>query len=53
MGPMRGMLLIVAGAAAWARGFVLLHRGHPAWLAIGLGAAAIGLGVWHLTRRRD
>lgn len=53
MGPMRGMLLIVAGALAWARGFVLLHYGRPAWLAFGLGAVAIALGVWHLMRRRS
>jgi len=52
MEPMRGVLLILAGAVAWARGLVLVHHGRPGWLAFGLGAAAIALGVWHLTRKR-
>lgn len=50
MTPMRGVLLILAGAVAWARGLMLLHHGRPAWLAFGLGAAALALGAWHLTR---
>lgn len=50
MGPMRGVLLILAGAVAWARALMLLHAHRPAWLAFALGAAAVALGAWHLTR---
>jgi hypothetical protein len=52
MGPMRGVLLILAGVAALVRGVMLLHGGRHAGLAFGLGAAAIALGVWHLMGRR-
>ena len=42
--------MLAAGAFALYRGFVM-RSGQNAWLAIGLGVLAIGLGVWRLTRK--
>jgi hypothetical protein len=50
MDKVRGILMLVVGAFALYRGF-LMPTGHKAWLAIGLGLAAVALGVWRLTRR--
>jgi hypothetical protein len=50
MGPVRGFILIMLGLAALVRGFTLHGRPNTG-LAFGLGAAALALGVWHLTRK--
>jgi hypothetical protein len=53
---MRGVVMLLAAAVALWKGWQI-HRGEYAWLAYGLGAAAVALGVWHLRRgesaRRD
>jgi hypothetical protein len=49
MNQVRGMLMLVAAAIAFYRGWKI-HTGHTALLAYGLGALALGLAVWHLTR---
>jgi hypothetical protein len=46
----RGMVMLLAGAAAIWKGWQI-HRGELAVLAYGLGALALALGVWHLTRK--
>lgn len=45
----RGILMVAVGAFVLYRGFVM--RGPHAWLALGLGVAAIALGIWRLTRK--
>ena len=50
MEKVRGILMVAVGAFALFRGFVMYGRPH-AWLAIALGLAAVGLGVFRLTRR--
>lgn len=50
MSSIRGLMLIVLGLAAVVRGFMLHGRPYAAF-AFGLGAAALALGAWHLTRR--
>jgi hypothetical protein len=48
----RGVLmLLAAGFAVW-RGWKF-HHGMYAWMAYGLAAAALGLAIWHLTRKDD
>ncbi len=42
-------MLLAAGVAFW-KGWEL-HRGHSAVAAYGLGALALALAVWHLTRK--
>jgi len=42
-------MLIAAAVALW-KGWQI-HRGETAVLAYGLGALALALGVWHLTRK--
>jgi hypothetical protein len=49
MNHVRGLLMLVASAIAFYRGWKI-HFGHTALLAYGLGAIALGLAVWHLTR---
>lgn len=44
-------MLVAAGVAFW-RGWKL-HTGHEALVAYGLGALAVGLAIWHLTRKPD
>ena len=41
--------MLAAGVAFW-KGWQI-HRGHAALLAYGLGALALALAVWHLTRK--
>ncbi len=41
--------MLVAAAIALYRGWKI-HTGHNALLAYGLGALALGLAIWHLTR---
>jgi hypothetical protein len=42
------MMLLAAAVAIW-KGWQI-HRGETAVLAYGLGAIALALGIWHLTR---
>jgi hypothetical protein len=42
-------MLLAAAVAIW-KGWQI-HRGETAVLAYGLGAMALALGVWHLTRK--
>ena len=42
--------MIVAAAIAFWKGWQI-HHGESALLAYGLGALALALGVWHLTRK--
>lgn len=42
--------MLAVGAFALYRGFVMFGRPN-AWLAIGLGLAAIGLGIFRLLRK--
>jgi hypothetical protein len=42
-------MLLAAAAAIW-KGWQI-HRGETAVLAYGLGALALALAVWHLTRK--
>jgi hypothetical protein len=48
--PVRGIVMLLAAAAALWRGWEI-HRGPYALMAYGLGALALGLGVWHLARK--
>jgi hypothetical protein len=48
----RGILMLVAASVAFWRGWKL-HTGQEALLAYGLGALAVGLAIWHLTRKPD
>ncbi len=50
MNPVRGIVMILAAAIAFWKGWQI-HRGETAVLAYGLGAMALLLGVWHLTRK--
>jgi hypothetical protein len=50
MDKVRGLLMLAVGAFALFRGFVMYGRPN-AWLAIGLGLAALALGVFRLTRK--
>lgn len=52
MNHFRGFLMLVAAGIALWRGWKI-HTGLYAWLAYGLGAAALGLAAWHLTRKAD
>jgi len=48
----RGIVMLLAAAIAVWKGWQI-HRGETAILAYGLGAIALALGVWHLTRPDD
>ena len=50
MDKVRGLLMVAVGAFALFRGFVMYGRPN-AWLTIALGLAAIGLGIFRLTRK--
>jgi uncharacterized membrane protein HdeD (DUF308 family) len=50
MSPIRGMVLVAAGAFAIWRG-VAMHTHRSPWPLLGLGLLAVALGAWHLTRR--
>ena len=49
MNHFRGMLMLVASAFAFYKGWKI-HTGPTALLGYGLGVAALGLAIWHLTR---
>ena len=44
-------MLLAAGIALW-RGWKM-HTGHYAMMAYGLGVLAMGLAIWHFTRKPD
>ncbi len=44
-------MLLAVGVAFW-RGWNI-QSGHSALLAYGLGVLAIGLALWHMTRKPD
>jgi len=46
----RGIVMVLAAAIAIWKGWQI-HRGETAVLAYGLGALALALGIWHLTRK--
>jgi hypothetical protein len=48
----RGVLMLLAAGFAFWKGWQI-HHGTHAWMAYGLGAAALGLAVWHLRRKAD
>jgi hypothetical protein len=52
MNHFRGVLMLVAAGIAFWRGWKI-HTGHVALLAYALGTLALGLAVWHLTRKPD
>lgn len=45
----RGMMMLIAAGVAFYRGWKMLPT-HSAFVAFGLGALALALAVWHLTR---
>ena len=50
MNPVRGfVMLLAAGFATW-KGWKI-HTGLHAWEAYGLAVLALGMAVWHLTRK--
>jgi len=50
MNRFRGFMMLLAAALAVWKGFQI-HRGEMAVLAFGLGALALALAIWHLTRK--
>jgi len=46
----RGIVMLIAAVMAIWKGWEI-HRGEMAVLAYGLGALALAVGVWHLTRK--
>jgi hypothetical protein len=52
MNQVRGVLMLLAAGIAFWRGWKI-HTGHVALLAYTLGALALGLALWHLTRKPD
>jgi hypothetical protein len=51
MNRVRGVLMLVAAAVAFWKGWRIHGNGHSALWAFGLGVLALGLAAWHLTRR--
>ncbi len=52
MNQFRGMLMLVAAGIAFWRGWKI-HTGHVALLGYALGTFALGLAIWHMTRKPD
>jgi hypothetical protein len=50
MNRIRGIVMLIAAVLAIWKGWQI-HRGEMAVLAYGLGALALAVGVWHLTRK--
>ena len=50
MNRLRGIVMLLAAAVAFWKGWQI-HRGETAVLAYGLGALALALAIWHLTRK--
>ncbi|MGA9667571.1 MAG: hypothetical protein WBQ94_00095 [Terracidiphilus sp.] len=49
MNHFRGLLMLVASIFAFYKGWKI-HSGPTSLLGYGLGVAAFGLAIWHLTR---
>jgi hypothetical protein len=49
MNHFRGLLMLVASIFAFYKGWKI-HSGPTSLLGYGLGVAALGLAIWHLTR---
>jgi hypothetical protein len=49
MNHFRGLLMVVASIFAFYKGWKI-HSGPTSLLGYGLGVAALGLAIWHLTR---
>jgi hypothetical protein len=49
MNRIRGVVMLLAAVVAIWKGWQI-HRGETAFLAYGLGALALVIGIWHLTR---
>ncbi|HEX9199117.1 MAG TPA: hypothetical protein VF865_06125 [Acidobacteriaceae bacterium] len=47
----RGILMLALGVFALYRGFVMMHARQSTWMPFGLGALAIAIGIWRLTRK--
>ncbi len=52
MQQFRGFLMLIAAGFAFYRGAKMLPGSHG-WFAFGLGALALALAAWHLTRPHD
>jgi hypothetical protein len=52
MNHIRGALMLLAAGVAFWRGWKI-HTGHTALLAYSLGSLALGLAIWHFTRKAD
>jgi len=52
MNHFRGVLMLIAAGVAFWRGWKI-HTGHTALLGYGLGVLALGLALWHMTRKPD
>lgn len=50
MNRIRGIVMLLAAVVAVWKGWQI-HRGETAVLAYGLGALALSVAVWHLTRK--
>ena len=50
MNRIRGIVMLIAAVLAIWKGWQI-HRGEMAVLAYGLGAMALAVGVWHLSRK--
>ena len=48
--PVRGFVMLIAAVLALWRGWHI-HHGRVAWIAYGLAALALAMGVWHLIRK--
>jgi len=48
----RGILMLIASGVAFYRGWKI-HTGEYAVMAYLLGALALGVAIWHLTRKAD
>ena len=52
MNHFRGILMLIASGVAFYRGWKI-HTGEYAVMAYVLGALALGVAIWHLTRKID
>jgi len=52
MNPVRGFVMLLAAAFAVWKGWKI-HTGTHAWEAYGLAVLALGMAVWHLTRKAE
>jgi len=50
MNRFRGVLMLLAASVAFWKGWRIRANGHSPLLAYGLGALALALAVWHMTR---